>query len=231
MKRKITVIISLLLVIVLSACNANTPNKTGDLGSKKTESNSIQFADEILEKYARIMFGKLSGDITQEDLDKIKKIEFDSVFETVDYSYKDYDEKNFHLEGEIDALKDKEGEDRLFPLSYEDLKYFRNLQVVSLRANNADFIKDLKHLKYISIGVPIIDLSVFKNTSIEVMHIYDFERFEETTVTNYEALLELDNLKYVDIGNIPADIEKKLKAKGVEIKAKEVETEIEEDED
>lgn len=216
-KRKIAVILSLLLVIVLSACSVNLPNETAVRNSEKTESKSIQFADEILEKYVRIVFGKLAGDITQEDVDKITK--FREHLGYVGYSFQDYiyDTSSSlymgQLEGSIDVLKDEEGKDSLIPLSYEDLKYFHNMQAVCIEsAHNADFIKDLENLKYISISVPIIDLSVFKKTSIEAMYV------RSDNITNYEVLLELDNLKYVDISDIPDSIAQQLKAKGVTVK-------------
>lgn len=217
-KRKITVIISLLLVLVLSACSINLSNGTADIDSKKTESESIQFADGILEKYVRIVFGKLAGNITQEDVDKITK--FSEGWGEVEYSFQDYIYDTYsdgtphigNVEGKIDALKDEEGKDYLIPLSYEDLKYFHNLQAISIfKAHNADFIKELKNLKYIRISVPIIDLSVFKKTSIEAMKVYS------DNITNYEALLELDNLKYVDISDIPDNIAQQLEAKGVTV--------------
>ena len=36
-------------------------------------------------------------------------------------------------------------------------------------------------------------------------------------ITNYEVLLELDNLKYVDISDIPDNIAQQLEAKGVTV--------------
>lgn len=46
---------------------------------------------------------------------------------------------------------------------------------------------------------------MFEKTSIKAMKV------QSANITNYEVLLELDNLKYVDISDIPDNIEQQLK--------------------
>ena len=223
MKKLLCLLFSLLFTLSVCGCA-----KLGD-NIPKLE-NDIDFQEPLFEKYVRVAVGKLDGDILQSDLDTIKKlyVGFGMEYSTSDYEFclnEDKTESNIgDMFGELPRLTRDPGDEYANdqdidePLTYEDLKYFKNMQALSIFSQNlrtAEFLKELKNLQYLDIdlGQYPLDLNHIKSEKLVSLEVGG------DAVTGYDALLKIDSLKFVKM-NLPEDIENKLLAKGVIVVSK-----------
>lgn len=236
------------------------------------EVNYTVFYDAAFEKYLRNCLGKLSGDLTEDELGAIKKIGMDYNGYAMSISYNDAtDGNNGIFESETQYVSREYDESKkLYIQSLEDLDKLPNLQSIVLDPiggdiyfKNFDFIKYLPNLKFLTgwCSAPtleplkycssleelnlylknhnITDFSCLENCkNLKKFHIEDYSGkltidlsqlksfnnlevicINGIKVDNEEILLELPNLKQVEIYSIDenSQVLNELRNKGVEV--------------
>ena len=153
MKRVISLTICvIILAFTMCSCGSQLPF-TGDSSTKE-----LKFEDKHFEKYMNVMFGKLDGGVTQEDMDSIKQIQLmgnDYYKNFIEYMYDDYEYNSEYMDNygykytletggklgkvptvpQIKYSDDYEyatsSENDFEPMTYNDVAKFRNLQVLT----------------------------------------------------------------------------------------------------
>lgn len=237
MKKLICLLISIILMVSLCACGATEVDtkKVSDVKNKVEKSNSIEFADSLLEQYIRVALGKLQGEITQDDIDTITKLQF-HAFGYIAYSTRDWEledsEDSSEMIGDMyeplptlvraedSEYKTKYEKESTFPISLEDLEKFTKLQALEISKDdikNYNYLSKLTNLKYLYLLTYdcVFDCELIKDSSIEYLEL----SVEEDALLNQEALLNISTLKKVVMydAELRPEIESKLKSKGVEV--------------
>jgi len=188
------------LIEELQAENAELKDKLEDFTSEEFIHNEIKFADAGFEAYYRHASGNLGGVIKQEDLDKITYLEVNDNCLYVSYDVEVNNENGSYRRGEYygerelindgtfngSSIYNINGKvnDYIKIVSLEDVKYFRNLKVLTIGFDsiNTDFIDSLTDLQVIDIG----HLEIEKTTIAQ----YVKEKRPEVYIEYYRETME-----------------------------------------
>lgn len=184
-KKRINLLLLVVTVIgLLVGCESNNsqgidtkePQLTEETPDIDTVDNkvAIQFADTQMEAYVRQILGKLQEDITASDLEEITGLAFDfrEIRATRELQTRFDGSPGISASMEICIKGDREidvGYTLQIFESWEDLKYFKNLEVLIIgtqQVRNLDFLSQLSNLKYLNISELVSkDISAVKNCS------------------------------------------------------------------
>lgn len=176
MKKLITVLLTFVLLLQLSACSGKSQPSNS---SQIDEPEIITFTDQYLEEGIRAAMSKSTGDITVSDAEMVT---------VLDLSNKDWDAMNAKNGG----IKD-----------ISDLKYFTNVTELHLDMNDIQDLTPLSTLTQLSTltfnGVRVKDLSPLKSLTNMVTLVFNWSYAPEQGHYGYENIDFMADMKKLEV--------------------------------